>query len=783
MKKSFFLNPALLCVVCAGLSLLGGCTSATGPILGADKIEIKDQRLTPEVLWAMGRLGEVATSPSGEYIAYSVRYFSVKENKGNTDLYMMKKDGSEVKQLTYTNESEGNIVWGENERCLYFLRDGQIYTIDPTARRPRATTVSVESGYIEGFRLNPEQNKIAYIKQIQVKPYAYDLYKDLDKTSGMIFNDMNYRHWDEWVFTAPHIFVADIQKNKMVDGKDILEGEAFEAPMKPFGGCEQFCWSPDGKTIVYTSRKLTGLQYATSTNSDLYEYNLESGQTKCISEGLKGYDMNPSFSPSGRYLAWESMERDGYEADKIRLVLLDTKTGNKVYATPEFDQNVGSLEWGADDKKLYFISDFHATDQIYVADISALDNISGTKDTTAACTTAEAATTTAEAKASATSTTTADGLLKVNIPIKAITTGLHDYTATFLLNPKTLIAVRMSMSKPSEIISVSIDQTDNCVAQTQISQINTKIFNDLEMGRVEERWIKTTDGKDMLTWVIYPPHFDSTRSYPTLLYCEGGPQSTVSQFWSFRWNFQIMAANDYIIVAPNRRGLPGFGQEWLEQISGDYSGQNIKDYFSAIDQVSKESYVDKTKLGCVGASYGGYSVYFLAGCHQGRFKAFIAHDGMFNFQQQYLETEEVWFANWDLGGPYWNKTSAIAQRTYANSPHLFVDKWDTPIMIIHGEKDYRILASQGMSAFNAAIMRGLEAELLIFPDENHWVLQPQNGVLWQRRFFRFLDKHVKKLSEDDLQKCHHAISDNTIKSETNASAKAKEVNTEKKVAQ
>ena len=374
---------------------------------------------------------------------------------------------------------------------------------------------------------------------------------------------------------------------------------------------------------------------------------------------------------------------------------MDVKTGEKKDISAAFDQNSNGLKWSADGKSIYFVSCFHAVTQIYRADL-------------------------------------ADG------KIVPVTQGVHDYGSVIPMKNQ-LIGVKQSMSKPDEIYAINASTGE----EKELSFENKDILDKLEMGKVEERWITTTDNKQMHTWVIYPPHFDPAKKYPTLLFCEGGPQSTVSQFWSYRWNFQIMAANDYIIVAPNRRGLPGFGYEWLKQISGDYGGQNMKDYLSAIDAVAKEPYVDKDKLGCVGASYGGFSVYWLAGHHQKRFKAFIAHDGMFNLPQQYLETEEKWFVNWDLGGAYWEKNNAVAQRSYANSPHLFVDKWDTPILIIHGEKDYRILASQGMAAFDAAVLRGVPAEMLIYPDENHWVLKPQNGILWQRTYFGWLDKWLK----------------------------------------
>ena len=447
--------------------------------------------------------------------------------------------------------------------------------------------------------------------------------------------------------------------------------------------------------MAYTSRKKVGKDYALSTNSDIYVYDINTKETTNLTEGMMGYDTNPQYSPDGKHIAWLSMERDGYESDQNRLMVMDLETGEKRFVSKDFDSSVNEFCWGPDSNTLYFTGVWHGEIQIYSADANA-------------CVT------------------------------RPITQGVNDYAGVSLLGDQLLV-MRHSMSAADELYSVSPSTGE----ATQLTFENKYLYDQLEMGKVEERWMKTTDGKEMLVWVIYPPHFDASKKYPTLLYCEGGPQSPVSQFWSYRWNFQIMAAHDYIIVAPNRRGLPGFGKEWNEEISGDYGGQCMKDYLTAIDEFAKEPFVDKDRLGCVGASFGGFSVYWLAGHHEGRFKAFIAHDGIFNMEMQYLETEEMWFANWDMGGAYWEKQNRTAQRTFANSPHRFVDKWDTPILCIHGEKDYRILANQGMAAFNAAILRGIPAELLIYPDENHWVLQPQNGVLWQRTFFEWLDKWLK----------------------------------------
>jgi len=666
-------------------------------IIGRAKPVIENGIMTPELLHSFGRVGSVEVSPDKTHILYQVTYVGITENKTNSELFIMKSDGSEKKQLTITNRQESNPQWIDNGRKIAFLSNetgtSQIWSINPDGGG--MTQVSHLKEGIEGFTYSPDGSRVLFIQSVKSITKAGEQYTDLPQASGRVVDDLMYKHWDHWVESVSHPFVADVDGNKLTNIKDLLEGEPFESPLAPFGGMEQLAWSPDGRTIAYTSRKKSGKDYSVSTNSDIYFYDPESGETRNMTEGMEGYDVNPQFSPDGRHLAWQSMERDGYESDKNRLFVMDLTTGEKRYVTENFDYNSDAIAWNSDNKTIWMVAPVQGTTQLYKADITTRE-------------------------------------------ITPVTKGMHDYTSVAPGNDK-LIAKRQSLSQPTEIYSVDITTGE----ATDLSQENKEMLAELKMGMVEERWIDTSDGKKMLTWVVYPPDFDPTKKYPALLYCQGGPQSMVSQFWSYRWNLQMMAANGYIVVAPNRRGLPGFGQEWLEQISGDYGGQNMKDYLSAIDAVSQETFVDETRLGCTGASYGGFSVYWLAGNHDKRFKAFLSHAGIFNLEAQYLETEEMWFANWDMGGPYWDKSNATAQRTYANSPHRFVDKWDTPLMITHGEKDYRILASQGMMAFNAAQLRDIPSRMLIFPDENHWIAQPQNGILFQREFFRWFDHWLK----------------------------------------
>jgi len=695
-------NSIILSAMIASVLLTSCCNSneekeESKDLIGRSMITVTDGMMTPEVLYSFGRVGAPSISFDGKKIVYPVTYTGIKENKTNTELFTMNMDGSDNKQITKTAKSESNAAWIENGKKIAFLKSdkngkSQIFVMNADGTNVKQISSSEEG--IDGFRFSPDEQKIAFIANIKYGKRTSDIHPDLPKASGRIIDNLMYKHWDEWVETIPHIFVSGFKNNELQNITDILEGEPYEAPMKPWGGIEQFNWHPDSKQIAYTCRKKTGIDYAKSTNSDIYLYNIETKTTVNLTEGMMGYDVNPCFSPDGKKIAWLSMERDGYESDKNRLFVMDLDSKEKIYLTENFDYNVDVFCWNANSQILYYVACVEAKTQLFSIDLSK--------------------------------------------NIEALTSGVHDYESVSYSNGK-LYGLKHSMSFPDEIFSVDIATKE----EKQLTAENKHILDQLTMGKVEERWIKTTDNKSMLTWIVYPPNFDSNKKYPALLYCQGGPQNTVSQFWSYRWNLQLMAANGYIVVAPNRRGLPGFGQEWLEQISGDYGGQNMKDYLSAIDAMAKEPFVDKTKLGCTGASYGGFSVYWLAGNHNNRFKAFLAHAGIFNLEAQYLETEEMWFADWDLGGSFWDSNNATAQRSYSNSPHKFVQNWNTPIMITCGELDYRILASQGMMAFNAAQLRGIPSRMIIFPDENHWISHPQNGILFQREFFKWFDRWLK----------------------------------------
>lgn len=714
LAKSFIVSIAFMC----------SFTIATKAY--ANNNNLPTDRLTPELLWSMERIGSTVLSPDKTNILYTVTTYNISENRGYSAIYILNSETKETKKLTVnTSKSESDANFIENGRKIVFLcaddnGTSQLWMMNTDGSNRKC--ISSEKTDVNGYLFSPDEKHVVLIHDVPTETSIIKNDDDLPKATGMVINELMYKHWDRYVRSVPHPFIANFDGSQVTNARDILDGQPYESPMCPFGGIEEFAWSPDSKSLAYVMRKKTGRDYAISTDSDIFLYNLETGKTKnlCKPENYKapvvnatsslkhqiqynenedynlGYDDKPKFSPNGKYIAWTSMKHDGYESDRTRLCVYEFSTGSKTYVTETFDSGVNDFVWDDNSKELYFSGVWHGKTNLYKT------NLKG--------------------------------------EVSKITDEVCDYTLVDVDSRQNkLLTKKQSMSIADDIFFVDIKKGTS----HQLTNINESIYNKLTFGEVKERWVKTVDGKQELCWVIYPPHFDKNKKYPTLLFCEGGPQSPVSQFWSYRWNFQIMAANDYIIIAPNRRGLPGFGYEWLTQISGDYTGLCMKDYLSAIDDICKEPYVDKDRLGCVGASFGGYSVYWLAGNHDKRFKCFIAHDGIFNTQQQYLETEEMWFPNWDMGSAPWVKPGGEMQKVYSESPHMFVDKWDTPILCIHGQKDFRIEYTQAESAFNAARLRGIPAQLLLFPDENHWVLKPQNAILWQRTFFRWLDKWLK----------------------------------------
>ena len=700
------MNKTLNAIIMSASALIaaaGTAAAADAPMIERVGFQSHSGVFDIDALEALGRVSAPCVSPDGKTVLFGISYESLEQNASNNDLYTLSLDTKNAQpvRITATPKSESGAVWMADGRIAFLYPDSEgemqmwLMNADGTER----VQASEHKGGISGFLISPDGKKVVVIGNVKYARTAADIYPDLPKATGRVVDDLMYKHWDEWVTEIPHPFIGNFDGKTVTDLRDIMADEPFEAPMKPFGGVESFAWSPDSEMLVYVSRKKTGTEYAISTNSDLYLYHLPTGKTHNLTEGMLGYDTMPAFSPDGKSLAWLSMEHDGYESDRNRLFIPDCNTAEKRDITADWDYTIDEFAWAPDGKSIYFIAPHQGVIPVFSIDVKTQ-------------------------------------------AIRKLTDECADFTSLAPVGNDRLVTMNHSMLRPNELQLITLKGKKAPVV-TPLTDVNGYIFAQLDMPAVEKRMVPTTDGKEMLVWVVYPPKFDATKKYPAILYCQGGPQQPVSQFWSYRWNLALMGANGYIVIAPNRRGLPGFGTEWNAQISKDYPGQNMKDYLAAVDNLKAEPYVDDARIGATGASYGGFSVYWLAGNHEGRLAALLAHAGIFNMEAQYLETEEMWFANWDMGGAFWEKDNAAAQRTFANSPHRFVDRWTAPIMISHGEYDYRILASQGMAAFNAAKLRGIPAEMVIYPDENHWILKPQNAVMWQRLFFRWFDRWLK----------------------------------------
>ena len=664
--------------------------------IGKPEVKIENGQMTPEVLWAFGRVGNVCVSPDGKRVAYTVTYYSIPENKSNSDIYIMDADGGNKKQLTKTATREGALAWLPSGKRIAFLREGKLWNIDPDSGNEMQVSDIKES--VDGFIYAPAEDKVLFVISTKLEKYTgAEIHSDLDKANAYIYDDLMYRHWDSWKDgNYSHIYIGDITDGKVKTVEDIMPGEPYDSPTKPFGGTEEITWSPDGKTIVYTSKKLTGKEYAFQTNSNLYAYDLSSKQTRLLTPDMPGYDKCPQFSPDGSTLLWTSMKRGGFEADKERMMVMEWPAGKMKDVSEALDASPSSMTWTADGNAIYFTAPYQEAYQIH-----RLDMATGT--------------------------------------ISRLTDGNHDFQGVQIAGD-ALIATRTTSVNPAEIYRINpVDGKGE-----NISLINEELLGKLNLPTFEKRFVTTTDNKQMVTWVVYPPNFDASQKYPVLMMCTGGPQGVLGPSFSYRWNYMLMASQGYVVVVPARRGTSGSGQEWCDAISKNHGTQDEQDLLAAIDAIAKEPWADKERLGAMGASYGGYSVFHLAGTHKGRFSAFLAHCGIFNMEFMYATTEEMFFEEWETGGAPWDKDNKVAQRSYAHSPHLLVKNWDTPIMIVHGEKDFRVPYSQGMAAYNTAQMLGIESRLLVFPTENHWVLSPQNAIVWQREFFAWFDKHLKK---------------------------------------
>ena len=640
--------------------------------------------MTPETLWTLNKLGVSAVSPDQSSLIYSVGKTDLKTEKTNKKNYFFNIKNAQATSLDLGKKSL--IQWDKNG--IYAQEDDKIYLSKDAGK---TWTEFYTIGKVDNVVISPDGKKIAFSKEVLVeKVLGKDKYDDVPKTTAQIYTDLNHRHWDYFSEGKyNHVFVVNTAE-KVDTAKDLLEGKTFDSPQRPFGGGEDFVWSPDSSELLYVTKALSGKEYSKSTNTDIYAYNLASGAVRNLTGSNKGYDVSPQFSPDGKYLTWMSMEREGYEADKNDIKILEWKTGRVTNLTSKWDESVsGSVFWTDDSKNIYFTTPWRGTKQLF-------------------------------------------SLNPKNQKITQITSGNFDVNDIYALNKNTLLVSRTDMNHNADLFNVDLKKG----TMTQVTEVNKKNYENITPSKTELKMVKTTDGKEMGVWFIYPPNFDPAKKYPTLLYCQGGPQSALTQFFSTRWNFALMAANDYIIVAPNRRGMPGWGTKWNEEISNDWGGQPMRDYLAAADYAKTLPYVDDDRMGAVGASYGGYSVFMLAGIHENRFKTFIAHDGLFDMKSWFLTTEELWFANWDLGGSPYDIPTPKAYTKF--DPSQYVNKWNTPIMIIQGGIDYRVPYEQGQEAFQAAQLKGLKSKFLYFPNENHWVLHPQNALVWQREFFSWL---------------------------------------------
>ncbi|GAA4454682.1 S9 family peptidase [Rurimicrobium arvi] len=647
--------------------------------------------MTPELLWSLNRVSAGYVSPDGKRVLISSRRYDVSTEKGTTRNYFIPVTGG--KKSSYNGAGDKNIF--QQDAAVWYASDEQsLYRSTDEGNNWEKIGPSVPDA--DNMKVSPDGKYLAFSKSVLVKPtLGKDIYKDMSKTSAQIYTDLNYRHWDTWGNgTFSHLFVKPVGNDGTAT--DLLEGKQFDCPQKPHGGAEDFVWSPDSRKLLYVCKKQSGKAYAISTNTDIYAYTVSANTTVNLTEGIMGYDMNPLFSPDGRYLAFTSMKTDGFEADKNDVVVMDVATGYKRNMTAQWDETVGSLRWSESGNSIYFTAPWKGTEQLFEVQVPG-------------------------------------NLMSRNLPvIDQVTNGNFDISGIVGETKNEIIVSRTDWNHAAEIFAVDKENG----AMRQISHENDAVYSSIRMSKITKRFIKTTDGKEEFAWVIYPPDFNPAKKYPTLLYCQGGPQGALSQFYSFRWNFQLMAAQGYIVIAPNRRGMPGWGVKWNADISKDWGGQPMDDYLSAIDDISREPYVDKNRLGCVGASYGGYSVFMLAGIHNNRFKTFISHCGLFDLKSWYGTTEELWFANWDIGGDYWSGKAAKSYNKF--SPSNYVQNWNTPIMVIQGGKDFRVPIEQGQQAFQAAQLKGLKSKFLYFPDENHWIMRAQNAIVWQREFFGWL---------------------------------------------
>lgn len=658
--------------------------NATLALLATPILINAQEVMTPETLWKMRRISVQAVAPDQSSLIFRTTQTNLETEKNTHQSYFL--DSFTAKSVPFDLGEKSLIQWDKNG--IYALEEGKIYLSKNRGNSwQEFYTIGNEA---QNIKISPDGKKIAFSKEVQLeKVYGKDKYNDVPNTTAQVYTDLNHRHWDTWnEGKYNHIFIINTDKD-IENAKDLLENKKYDSPQKPFGGSEDFVWSPDSKQLLYVTKAKSGKEYVTSTNTDIFAYDIVTMETQNLSEGMMGYDVNPKFSPDGKYLLWQSMERDGYEADKNDIIVMNWEKKSKENITKSWDESVtGETFWANNSQNIYFIADYRGTQQLFSVNQSK--------------------------------------------KVTQLTKGNFDVSSVFAQHKNKLLVLRNDAFHSSDIYAVN----EKSGKMEKMTDINSDFYQKLSLGHSELKMVKTSDGKEMGVWFHYPPNFDPNKKYPALLYCQGGPQSGLTPYFSLRWNFSLMTANDYIVIAPNRRGMPGWGTDWNEQISKDWGGQAIQDYLSATDFAAELPYVDEKRIGAVGASYGGYSVLMLAGVHQNRFKTFISHNGLFDMKSWYGTTEELWFANWDMGGSPWDNPNSKSFTQF--NPSNYVNNWNTPLMIIQGNLDFRVPYEQGQQAFQTARLKGLKSKFLYFPNENHWILKPHNALVWQREFFSWL---------------------------------------------
>lgn len=660
------------------------------------EIKFDKHIFSAEMLMSMKRISSPQLSPDGKWVLFNLSTPLIENNSFTKDLYKVSIETKEIVQLTKDHAKNFNGIWSPDGKTIAFVstqsESAQIWTMDPDGKNKKQIT-KVENG-VGNIAYSPDGKYFSFTSEVKIDKTVEDKYPQFKKAKIRIYDKVPLRHWDHWIDeNYSHLFVIPAEGG---EAKDLMPGEPYDCPLAPFGGGEQIAWSTESKEIAYTAKKLLGLDFVKKTNSEIYLVPIGGGDAKNITEGMPGYDMEPLYSPDGKWIAFNSMARGGFESDKHRLMLYNRESGEIHELSKTLDQWIESPVWAPDSKSLYFIAGTNGTKQVFQMQVE-------------------------------------DGSWK------EITKGWFNHGGVQIsADGKTLVYKREDMMNPADLYTMPAEGGDIA----QLTEVNKDFTKELKKAKVTERWFTSTDGKKFHAWVLFPPDFDETKKYPMITYCQGGPQSMIGQRFHFRWNYYLMASHGYVVLLPNRRGLPGFGQDWNDAISGDWAGMPMTDILVATDEMAKESYIDKDGMAALGASAGGYATFWLAGNHKGRFSAFISHCGVFNLESMYGSTEELWFPDWEYGGAYWEGNNKAWYDK--NSPNRFIQNWDTPIMISTGEFDFRVPYTQSLEAFQAAQVKGIDSKIIICPEETHFIAHPQEFIIWAKEFFGWLDKYCKK---------------------------------------